>query len=534
MDSASIEFVFFGLAVAILSNLSSSRIWRSSVLLVASIVFVVLLTKSAVSIVPLAGFLLLGYIAVTVLERGWAKHAAACILAIIFLYIWLKKYTFLPSGAFLRFPYLTLGLSYIFFRVLHLVIESGDGARTRSVRPLEYLLYILNFTTFVSGPIQRYEEFARDQFAEQPLPLGPRVIGLQLERIVRGFFKVNVLAMLLHSIQENALDRISQPLPASMKIAFAFLLVVVYPFFLYANFSGYIDIVIALARLMRVRLPENFDRPFSASSFLDFWNRWHITLSTWLKTYVYNPLLMAFMRRISIPALAPFLGVISFFVTFFLVGIWHGRTSEFVVFGVLQGGGVATNKLWQIWLAGRIGKKEYRQLASNAIYIAFGRGLTFAWFAFTLFWFWASWTQIVRVFTAIGARRWAAVWLIIWLSATLVSTLWEQLRTALLSIETSMGPVLTSRYARVVYASILGLAAFVVTILFNQPAPGIVYKSFYVLWRSRNSIKPCHEVAVCVFVGNRHMQVRLIAYRCSNNSKKTYGIVNTVAYFSPI
>ena len=111
------------------------------------------------------------------------------------------------------------------------------------------------------------------------------------------------------------------------------------PVFLYSNFSGYIDIVIALARLMRVRLPENFDRPFSASSVLDFWNRWHITLSNWLKTYVYNPLLMALMRRILILIVEPFLGVFSFFVTFFLIGLWHGRTSEFVFFGVLTGAG---------------------------------------------------------------------------------------------------------------------------------------------------------------------------------------------------
>jgi D-alanyl-lipoteichoic acid acyltransferase DltB (MBOAT superfamily) len=78
---------------------------------------------------------------------------------------------------------------------------------------------------------------------------------------------------------------------------------VAYPFFLYSNFSGYIDIVIviviALSRLMRVRLPENFDRPFSASSFLDFWSRWRITLSSWLKTYIYNPLLVALISRFS-------------------------------------------------------------------------------------------------------------------------------------------------------------------------------------------------------------------------------------------
>ena len=114
---------------------------------------------------------------------------------------------------------------------------------------------------------------------------------------MRGFFKVNVLALLLQTAQENLLSQLAQPAPPAVKAFAVFRLAVLYPFFLYANFSGYIDIVIALARLMRVRLPENFDRPFSAASFIDFWSRWHITLSNWLKTYVYNPLLLALMRR---------------------------------------------------------------------------------------------------------------------------------------------------------------------------------------------------------------------------------------------
>jgi D-alanyl-lipoteichoic acid acyltransferase DltB (MBOAT superfamily) len=251
-----------------------------------------------------------------------------------------------------------------------------------------------------------------------------------------------------------------------------------YPLFLYSNFSGYIDIVIALARLMRVRLPENFDRPFSASSFIDFWNRWHITLSTWLKTYVYNPLLIALMRRISSLALEPFLGVICFFATFFLVGVWHGRTSEFMIFGVLQGAGVAANKLWQLGMARAIGRKSYKALAKNPVYLAFGRGLTFSWFAFTLFWFWGDWKRIDHVFASLTIAQWLVVWLAIGLCATAVLALWEVLRAALLSLKTADGPVLTSRYARVVYASALGLAAFVMTVLLNQPAPDIVYKAF--------------------------------------------------------
>ncbi len=478
MDSASFQFILFGLVAAVVSNFSRSRLWRSIVLFVASIVFLGMLGHNPLLFVPLAGVLLLGYGGLALLERGWSRVKVWSILAVILVYIWLKKYTFLPEGIFIHLPYFTLGLSYIFFRVLHLLIEAGDGSDLGHIGFGEYLLYTLNFTTFVSGPIQRYDGFARDQFASEPITLPASVIGLQLERIVRGFFKVNVLAMLLHAVQEDALAQMSQPVVLSIKLFAAFRLTIAYPFFLYANFSGYIDIVIALARLMRVRLPENFDRPFSASSFLDFWNRWHITLSTWLKTYVYNPLLLALMRRISAPAVQPLLGVICFFVTFFLVGIWHGRTSEFVFFGVLQGGGVAINKLWQVGLTRALGRAGYKSLAKNPGYIALGRGLTFGWFALTLFWFWATWKQIDTIFAQLTPIQWLGMWLAVCLSATAVLALWESLRGRLLSIRTADGPVLTSRYALVVYASVLGLVAFVMTTLLSQAAPDIVYKAF--------------------------------------------------------
>lgn len=478
MDTASFEFVFFGLAAALLSNFSRSHIWRSIVLFSASVLFLGLPAHNPLVFLPLTGFLLLGYIALVLCERGWSKSMVWSILAVILVYVWLKKYTFLPEGTFLHSPYFTLGLSYIFFRVLHLLIETGDSREKRHIGLGAYLLYTLNFTTLVSGPIQRFDEFARDQFASEPIALGPRVIGLQLERIVRGFFKVNVLAMLFNIVREDALAQLFQPLPPALKLYAAFKLAVVYPLFLYANFSGYIDIVIALARLMRVRLPENFDRPFSASSVLDFWNQWHMTLSTWLKTYVYNPLLMMLMRHISSRAMQPLLGVFCFFVTFFLIGVWHGRTSEFVFFGVLTGGGMSINKLWQLGLTRGLGRKGYKALANNFFYIAFGRGLNYAWFAFTLFWFWANWAQIGKVFTAMGIVQWLGTWLVAWLFASTILTLWEWLRAALLSVKTSEGPILTSRYARVIYASALGLVAIVMTVLLNQPAPDIVYKAF--------------------------------------------------------
>jgi alginate O-acetyltransferase complex protein AlgI len=478
MDSASFQFVLFGLTAAAISNFSRSSVWRSIVLFVTSIVFLGLLAHNLTAFLPLLGFLLLGYACLLLLQRGWSRALPWILATVVLVYVWLKKYTFLPESIFLHPFYLTLGLSYIFFRVLQLLIETGDNREKQHIKIGAYLLYTLNFTTFISGPIQRYDEFAEDQFAAEPLPLGWCVAGLQLERIVRGFFKVNVLSMLFNTVRVDALAQMYQPLPVSLKLHAAFRLSLIYPLFLYANFSGYIDIVIAIARLMRVRLPENFDRPFSASSVIDFWNRWHITLSNWLKAYVFNPLLVALMRRISSLALQPFLAVFCFFVTFFLIGLWHGRTSEFIVFGILTGGGMSINKLWQIGLSRAMGRKGYRELTHDPIYAAFGRGLNFIWFAFTLIWFWGDWQQIDVIFSALRPAQWLGVWLAAWLAATAALQLWEWLRAAFLSIRTSGGPVLTSRYARVVYASVLGLTAVAITVLLNQPAPPIVYKAF--------------------------------------------------------
>jgi hypothetical protein len=250
----------------------------------------------------------------------------------------------------------------------------------------------------------------------------------------RGLDKSQIAA-LADGAWIQRLTQLSHPLPMEYKLLAFFRVAVAYPLFLYANFSGYIDI--ALARLMRIRLPENFDRPFSAS-----------------------------------------FGVFCFFVTFFLIGVWHGRNSEFLVFGVLQGGGVAINKLWQLGLTRVLTRKGYKALAKNRAYIAFGRGLAYSCFAFSLFWFWANWKQIDAAFTSLGLILWLGVWLAIWLCATVVLAFWEWMRVALLSIKTTDGPVLTTCYARVVFSTALGLVAFIVTVLLSLSAPDLVYKAF--------------------------------------------------------
>jgi len=139
---------------------------------------------------------------------------------------------------------------------------------------------------------------------------------------------------------------------------------------------------------------------------------------------------------------------------------------------------MSINKLWQLGLAGILGRKRYQTFSRNFIYEAFGRGLNFVWFAFTLFWFWANWKQIGKVYAALGAARWLVVWFAAWMFASIALALWEWLRAQLLSIKTADGPVFTGPYARTICASAEGLVVFAMTVLLRQPAPSIVYKVF--------------------------------------------------------
>ena len=477
MAAASFQFLAFALGVIVVFNLGRSAAWRQTVLLLASFTFLAFFSLNPLAWAPLFGFLAFGYVSLRAMQSGKKGAAYALIIVgTIFCFVWLKKYTFLPPAIFLHFPYLTLGLSYIFFRVLHLIIDARENSLDEKAGLVSYLNYTLNFTTFVSGPIQRYQDFAAMQRA--PLPLNIVVAGEAFERIVIGFFKVNVLSMLFSSIQTQALGSLSAQQPFDARVLSTILIAASYPLYLYSNFSGYIDVVIGIARFLRMRLPENFNRPFSSDNFLNFWSRWHITLSEWLKTYVHNPLLLNLMRRYPAPGLQAFWGVLAIFVTFFLIGVWHGQTSVFVFFGVLQGLGVSVNKLYQLLMIKVLGRKGYKALANGAIYNVFARGLTFTWFTFTLLWFWSNWTQLGSLINASGPAAIAAAWAVIFLGSSVVLAIWEVSRTWLLAWQWGSTPILNSRYVRTVRGTALLVIAISTLLLLNAPAPDIVYKAF--------------------------------------------------------
>ncbi len=478
MESASLQFLAYALAVGIVFNLNRSVAWRQFVLLAASLVFLAFFSRQPTAFLPLAAFLAFGFLSLRAMQAGRTKAFVAVLVAGIVAFMWLKKYTFIPPNFFLQFPYVTLGLSYIFFRVLQLIIDARNGDLPERITLASYLNYTLNFTTLVCGPIQRYQEFAAMQLAPLPLPMNIIVAGNSIERIVVGFFKVNVLSLALSMVHVSELNILGSAHSFDQRVLAGILTATSYTLYLYCNFSGYIDIVIGIARFLRIELPENFNRPFSSGNFLVFWSRWHMTLSAWWRAYVYNPMVIACMRRWPSPSVEPFLAVFAFFVTFFLVGVWHGQSTMFLFFGLLIGLGVSITKLYQVLMGKWMGRKQYKELSRRWLYGTAARGLTFTWFTFTALWFWSNWAQLHFLTHALGPLGCMFVWTGMFVVSSVVLAAWEVAREWLLSLQFGGQPLVQSRYVRTVWDTALVVIAATTLILNNAPVPDIVYKTF--------------------------------------------------------
>jgi alginate O-acetyltransferase complex protein AlgI len=344
----------------------------------------------------LALFLLSGYAVATLLRaRPRALVLAVYIAALTALFVYLKKYTALDvllPHAWLDHPVAIVGLSYMLFRQIHFVVDVAQG-EVEAPRLWTYLNYQTNFATLLAGPIQRYQDYARDWDRSAPLALTSIERLGQYQRIFIGVIKVVVFATLCTTVYEAsyaALLRAIAPEHAGEASRLYLLrqfvaMFYAYPAFVFFNFSGYCDIVIGAAALLGMKLPENFDRPYVSRNMIDFWTRQHMSLSFWIRDYLFTPMYKAIVERQPEHALAA--AYLCYFVAFLLAGIWHGSTMNFVVFGLLHGAGVSAVKVWEaiiIKRAGRKGLKEYLQIGwvrAVAIFVT----LNFVSFAFMFF-----------------------------------------------------------------------------------------------------------------------------------------------------
>ena len=235
---------------------------------------------------------------------------------------------------------LPVGISFYIFQVISYTVDVYRGHVQPVKNVLDFGFYVSFFPQLVAGPIVRANEFLPQLY--RPFQLSKRLAGMAVFWILNGLIKKIVLSDYLAI---NIIDRVFEnPLLFSgFENLFALF---AYSLQVYADFSGYTDIAIGIAMLMGFYLPQNFDSPYKSRNPQEFWRRWHMSLSRWLKSYLYIPLggnrkILGKPVKDKIAA-----GNFNSFITMLLGGLWHGASWNFVIWGGLNGLGMIIYKVW--------------------------------------------------------------------------------------------------------------------------------------------------------------------------------------------
>jgi alginate O-acetyltransferase complex protein AlgI len=217
---------------------------------------------------------------------------------------------------------LPIGISFFTFHAISYVIDVSRRDATAQKSPVHAALYLLLFPQLIAGPIIRYRDIA-DQLARRVVSMDGFTYGVR--RFIIGLGK----KVLIANVVAGPADKIFGLPPSELSAAHAWLGIVCYTLQIYFDFSGYSDMAIGLGRMFGFRFPENFRWPYVATSVTGFWRRWHISLSTWFRDYLYIPL---GGNRVS-----PARRYRNLVTVFFLCGLWHGASWNFVIWGLWHG-----------------------------------------------------------------------------------------------------------------------------------------------------------------------------------------------------
>ena len=313
-------------------------------------------------------FAFIAIIGIIILVIAWISHrspwvlSSTIILLILLLVILKTPELSLKASVFFRalanrqvenasFTDLRwLGFSYIAFRLIH-VLRDKQTARLPELSLPEFATYVVFFPSLVAGPIDRAERFAQDLRKDFALTQDETLLAGQ--RIFLGLFKKFVIADALGLIALN------DTLATQVRTAgWMWIIVYAYAFQIYFDFSGYTDIAIGIARLVGIKLPENFVAPYTKPNLTQFWNNWHMTLTQWFRSYFFNPFnrWMRGFRNIP-PWIMILIGQVA---TMLLIGLWHGITFNFILWGLWHGLGLFTQNRWSDFI-----RTRYPNLGQN-------------------------------------------------------------------------------------------------------------------------------------------------------------------------
>jgi alginate O-acetyltransferase complex protein AlgI len=228
--------------------------------------------------------------------------------------------------------HLPIGISFFTFQAISYIVDVYRNQAEVQRRPVDLALYIALFPQLIAGPIVRYSDVAQ-QIVHRTVSLEDFRYGIQ--RFVVGLGKKILIANTVGAVADQVFSLPSGTLPASL----LWLGMLTYTLQIYYDFSGYSDMAIGLGRMFGFHFLENFNYPYSATSVQDFWRRWHISLSSWFRDYLYVPL--GGNRKGTARTYGNLL------IVFFLCGLWHGASWTFIVWGLFHGFFLALER-WQL------------------------------------------------------------------------------------------------------------------------------------------------------------------------------------------
>lgn len=244
------------------------------------------------------------------------------------------------GAGFLDFQniFLPVGISFFVFQSMSYTIDIYRGAIKPLDRWIDYMFYLSFFPQLVAGPIVRARDFIPQ--IRQPLRVTRYMFGLGVAFIVAGLVKKAIIS---DYISLNFVDRIFDE-PALYSGFECLMGIYGYALQIYCDFSGYSDMAIGIALLLGFRFPRNFDAPYKSATITEFWRRWHISLSTWLRDYLYISLGGNRKGRLRT--------YVNLLLTMLLGGLWHGAAVRFIIWGALHGVALALHKMWMAVVPG--------------------------------------------------------------------------------------------------------------------------------------------------------------------------------------
>ncbi|MBK9732036.1 MAG: MBOAT family protein [Chitinophagaceae bacterium] len=337
------DFLIFFPVVTILYFVLKHR-YRWLLLLTASCIFYMYFIPAYLLILFL--LILIDYTAARMIASSDPNHRklylmvsifSTCIALLIFKYFNFFNENFAFIATFFHCNYsiaalnliLPIGLSFHTFQSLSYVIEVYRGNQQPERKFGIYALYVMFYPQLVAGPIERPQNLLHQFYEKHEIDYDRVTSGLK--QMLWGFFKKMViadnLAMYADAVYNN---------PAHYHGNFQLIATWCFAIQIYCDFSGYSDIAIGAAKVMGFSLMKNFDSPYSSRSVSEFWSRWHISLSTWFRDYVYIPL---GGNQVSLLK-----WTFNIFIVFLVSGLWHGANWTFVIWGLLHGVFVITEK----------------------------------------------------------------------------------------------------------------------------------------------------------------------------------------------